>query len=427
MVFKRYVVEKIKVSVIIPVYNMGQYLEQCLTNILEQTLKEIEVICINDGSTDNSLDILNRYKEKNSNIKVISQKNQGSGLARNLGINIANGEFVAFVDADDYYAENDVLEYLYNCAKRENVSICGGGLIREQEGQLFKSKEKSENFIKDGIIKYKDFQQVCGYTGFIFSKVLLKENLIYFPNYRRFQDIPFVVKAMIYADVFYVVSKTVYVYRSVDKLIAYKNEDIVNGIAKGIDDVLVMSKEAGYEILHADIVQKMLEGYIEWFYKSIYNGNKLMANLIQKIWDDIDEELLVKDGRMTSKPELKNEQEINNYFEEIKYKKEEFWKKIECFKHIIIYGAGMMGRRLFEYLMENDYKGMIDFAVSIPNPSGFACGKSIHSITKFLPDKDNVLILIAVKGDDCYTMLNKAQKLGYRNVEIVFYKDIMLF
>lgn len=419
--------EKIKVSVIIPVYNMEQYLEQCLTSILAQTLKEIEVICINDGSTDNSLNILNKYKEKNLNIKVISQKNQGSGLARNLGINIANGEFVAFVDADDYYAENDVLEYLYKCAKREKVSICGGGLVHEQEGQVFINKEESESFIKNGIIKYKDFQHICGYTGFIFSKVLLKENLIYFPNYRRFQDIPFVVKAMIYADIFYVVSKTVYVYRSVDKLISYKNEDIVNGIAKGIDDVLVMSKKAGYEILHTDIVQKMLETYIEWFYRSIYNGNKLMIDLIQKIWDDIDEELLVKDGRMTSKPEFKNEQEIDNYFEDIKYKKENFWKKIECFKHIIIYGAGMMGRRLFEYLIENNYKGIVDFAVSIPNPSGFACGKSIHSITTFLPNKDNVLVLIAVKGNDCYTMLNKAQKLGYRNVEIIFYKDIMLF
>ena len=118
---------EIKVSVIIPIYNMERYLEESMNSVMNQTMKEIEIVCVDDGSTDRSLEILNRYKANNVCIEILIQKNQGSGAARNAGIGVARGEFVAFMDPDDYYAENDVLEYLYNCAKRERVNVCGGG------------------------------------------------------------------------------------------------------------------------------------------------------------------------------------------------------------------------------------------------------------------------------------------------------------
>lgn len=118
---------EIKISVIIPIYNMERYLEESLNSVLNQTMNEIEIICVDDGSTDGSLEILRRYKENNECLKILIQKNQGSGAARNAGIGAARGEFVAFMDPDDYYADNDVLEYLYTCAKRERVNLCGGG------------------------------------------------------------------------------------------------------------------------------------------------------------------------------------------------------------------------------------------------------------------------------------------------------------
>ena len=95
---------RIKVSVIVPVYNVESYLEECLESLVNQTLKDIEIICINDASTDNSLQILKEYKKKYSKlIQIIDlKKNVGLGYARNNGLDKAQGEYIAFVDSDDY-------------------------------------------------------------------------------------------------------------------------------------------------------------------------------------------------------------------------------------------------------------------------------------------------------------------------------------
>ncbi len=417
---------QITISIIIPVYNMEKYLQNCLDSVIGQTLKNVEIICINDGSTDNSEKILRDY-ELSGAISVISQENKGSAVARNKGIDIAKGEYIAFMDPDDYYAGDDVLECLYDCAKREHVAICGGGVLYEYEGNITKSKVKYEIFDTNGIINYKDYQHICEYTAFIFQRKLLINNAIYFPNYRRFQDIPFSVNAMIHAGNFYAISKPVYVYRMVDKLIPFGDEKIINGIANGIDDVLLMSKEAYLEILHADIVQKLLDSYIDWFYNTIYAGNIRMKSLIQKIWEDIDEDLLVQDGRMKSKPRLKNEIEIKEYINKKRENRNKLLELIEHFQFVIIYGAGMMGRRVYTFLKQNNCKCVVEFAVSASNPNGTACGKRIRSIDAYTQYKDDAIVLIANRGDDCYMMSDTAKKMGYKNVEIVNYKDIMLF
>ena len=87
-----------KISVIVPVYNAEKYLVQCLNSIINQTFKDIEIICINDGSTDNSLKILKEFSEKDSRIKIINQKNSGVSIARNKGIDTASGDYIFFVD-----------------------------------------------------------------------------------------------------------------------------------------------------------------------------------------------------------------------------------------------------------------------------------------------------------------------------------------
>ena len=97
-----------KLSVIIPVYNAEDYLRMNLDSLISQSLKEIEIICVDDGSTDSSRDIVREYMEKDERVKLICQKNQFAGAARNNGMTIATGEYVHFLDADDY-----VLDYAY--------------------------------------------------------------------------------------------------------------------------------------------------------------------------------------------------------------------------------------------------------------------------------------------------------------------------
>ena len=113
---------KIKVSICIPVYNADNYLIQCLESIVNQTFSDFEIICINDGSTDNSKEILENYKNNYNFIKVINQKNMGVIAARIRAYNEASGEYIAWVDADDF-VEKNMYSKLYNTAKENNADI----------------------------------------------------------------------------------------------------------------------------------------------------------------------------------------------------------------------------------------------------------------------------------------------------------------
>lgn len=120
---KDVVMNKPKVSIVVPVYNVEKYLNRCLNSLLQQTCKEIEIILIDDGSTDKSAGICDKASLKDKRVKVIHKKNQGAGCARNTGLEYATGEYIYFVDSDDYIHPNAV-EKLYENAKNKNVDIC---------------------------------------------------------------------------------------------------------------------------------------------------------------------------------------------------------------------------------------------------------------------------------------------------------------
>ena len=115
-----------KISVIIPIYNQEKYLYECLESVLLQNLQEIEVICVNDGSTDGSFNILSELAWTDERLHIINQENKGVGEARNVGIREAKGEYLAFIDPDDKYYNFKALENLYNKAKENNALVCGG-------------------------------------------------------------------------------------------------------------------------------------------------------------------------------------------------------------------------------------------------------------------------------------------------------------
>ena len=152
---------KPKISVVIPVYNAVQYLPQCLDSILSQTLQDIEVICVDDGSTDDSLVVLNKYQRKDCRIHVLIQKNSGAGPARNCAIQHGSGEFVAFMDADDWYPETDILEVLYIAAKEHDVKICGGSFSLWDGGNystVFYGFQNNQTFSYNHFINYFDYK-----------------------------------------------------------------------------------------------------------------------------------------------------------------------------------------------------------------------------------------------------------------------------
>ena len=175
--------DKIKVSVVIPVYNSEKYMEKCLESILNQTLKEIEIIVINDGSKDNSLKKIEKY-EKDNRIKIISRENKGLTKTRNEGINISTGEYIYHLDSDDYLEKNDTLEILYNKCEKENLDI----LVFDYYKVINNKKEYIKNIEIEGIVKKDDyFYNVIDYNGCsIWSKIVKRD--LYVKNNIKFLE-----------------------------------------------------------------------------------------------------------------------------------------------------------------------------------------------------------------------------------------------
>ena len=123
-----------KVSILVPVYNVEKYLRECLDSIVNQTLQDIQIICLNDGSTDHSLEIIEEYAKNDRRITIVDKKNSGYGDSMNLGLNRANGEYIGIVESDDYI-ELDAFERLYNLAKKHNADVARGNYYHYKEGK----------------------------------------------------------------------------------------------------------------------------------------------------------------------------------------------------------------------------------------------------------------------------------------------------
>ena len=218
-----------KVSVIVPVYNVERYLGECLDSVLGQTMKDIEVICVDDGSTDGSVKILAEYAAKDARVKVMRQDNAGSGAARNLGIGVAKGKFLAFMDSDDLYPAADTLERLLSAADGCGCRIVGGRLRVFSSNAKIARREQATwdwtgRFPPCGKVRYRDFQAPWGFTCYLYDRELICGNGIKFPEFRRFQDPPFFVRAMLAAEKFYAIPDCVYCYRVGEKTIDWKGD-----------------------------------------------------------------------------------------------------------------------------------------------------------------------------------------------------------
>lgn len=206
----------IVVSVIIPVYNAESYLKTCIESVLHQTIKDIEIICINDGSTDQSLNILRNYQKYDQRVKVIDRKNCGAAYSRNIGMKESKGEYLFFLDSDDWLPSEDVLETLYSYSKENSLDVCGGSLCIYEKGKYitnFIESQKKYVFDEDQIIDYRDYQFDLGFWRYIYNREMLLRNKIYFPHYRNYEDPVFFVNALNTAGKIGNLKKTVYIYR----------------------------------------------------------------------------------------------------------------------------------------------------------------------------------------------------------------------
>lgn len=214
-----------KLSVIMPVYNVEKYLPQCLESILSQTLGDIEIICVNDGSTDGSLNVLQDYKSRDERIVIIDKANEGSGVARNTALAIAKGEYVYFIDSDDWLDNSGVLEKLYLKADADvlDILIFGGLSCYEKDGKIIKSKggyslKGLDKKYFNNVFSAKDItKDIFKFPSTAWTKLyrreFLIENNIKFQNIKVGQDqLPF-FHSMILAKRIEVIGEFPYCYR----------------------------------------------------------------------------------------------------------------------------------------------------------------------------------------------------------------------
>lgn len=418
-----------KISIIIPIYNMEVYLQDCLDSVVGQSLKDIEIICVDDGSNDNSYAILEKYAQEYPIIRILRQNNQGSGKARNQGIRIAKGEYIAFMDPDDYYPTYTTLEEMYEVAKREKVLICGGSVIEKKNDRILSREEIGRPgffFEKDGYVAYEDYQVSYGYWRFLYQTDFLRDNKLFFPDYRRFQDPPFFVETMIAAKGFYALTKPTYVWRQVEKQIPYWEECIINNMMRGAIDILQMSKENNLEHLHAERIPMICEELIRYIYNAVYDGNNELDELLIEYCKCIDADLLQKDGRYMDIPKLKVGAELKEYVKRIRDKEIRLWNEINAVNGVIIYGAGVAGQTLCKYLLKSGYSGDLSFAVTQNALQDSVLGKDICCIKDVIADRKDYQVIVALKGEERFQMVDFAKKCGFIHVEELELEEIRM-
>lgn len=264
--------EDISVTVVIPVYNVEKYLEACLETVVNQSLKNIEIICIDDSSIDNSLNILKECALKDNRISVYKYTlNSGTANCRNWGVKLAKGKYIAYLDSDDLL-ENDFLFNLYQMAETKNCDVVKGGMIVSSNGNSYISDMniKIEKDIKKNNFIGQSWQHE--FTTAIYKKEFLEKNNIQFPQLTNGEDIIFILKVLSYRPNFKIVNNTHYIYQqrfdsaSIPRTLSpalhliehfYKQIDILQTID--------LNKNEYASYCHNNILQRIIDF---WWYKS---------------------------------------------------------------------------------------------------------------------------------------------------------------
>ena len=254
------------VSVIIPVYNSERYIRACLDSVLSQSLEDMEVVCIDDGSFDSSKEIIRGYLAADRRVQLLEQENRGAAAARNRGIQHAQGEFLAFMDADDLYPEPATLQKLYQAAREHEVSVCGGsmGEFKTSAARVITSwddpYQDGYTFKAPGLIAYADYQFDFGWTRFIYKRSLLIDQGIQQPECRYFEDPPFFVEALFAAGCFYAIPDITYLYRwNAGKNHALSSAQAAMDALAGVEHNIRFAHDKGYQRLFSISVHRLCD------------------------------------------------------------------------------------------------------------------------------------------------------------------------
>ena len=412
-----------KVSIIVPVCNVEQYLSTCLDSILAQTLEDIEVICVDDGSSDQSPAILDDYTKRDSRMRVIHKDNRGYGHSMNVGIDAASGEYIGIVESDDCILPN-MYETLYSTAKNNDLDFVKSDVIFWWETIRYTCEYHKEDLnpyygrVLDSSNRKLFLQFFMNTWTGIYKRSFLNENSIrhnetpgaaYQDNGFWIQTLSFCERAMWLKDAFYL-------YRQDNPLASIKSKS----------NVLTMVNE--YNFVSKILTEKHKEQELD-----ICNYYRVFRHrgVFLRIADDLKRgycDIIIKDFERYRELVAEN-QGLYEWLErvcinpdkfcaEFVRAKQEVLQKLECAEHIIIYGAAWLGQTAMRILAcQGMQKKILCFAISAGKTAEGVGNLSVRCIDDLVQYRDNSVIVMGVND---YTrsycqMKEQLKKLGFLN------------
>lgn len=402
----------LKVSIIIPIYNTEKYLKRCLDSLITQTLKDIEIICIDDYSKDNSLKILNEYANVDNRIKIIvNNENYGSGVSRNRGLEIARGEYIQFVDSDDYLDKNALLE-LYDYAKKVNAELCfyKTNIIASQDTKLLRvplgiinsyPKVYSGTELLEKFVENEDFFYYPCLT--LFNRLYLKKNNLFFKNLVIGEGGDFVLRALIHANVTVVNDGKYYNYFIHSESVTGRNNDKNTILLGQIVQYISILKYVAYT---TNLINDIgINTFLNYQYSRIIGG---IANLsyeenstiLEKLEDIFSKHIFsILSNSRKSEEIILSDKEIN---------------LLKQNKNVILYGAGNIVGDMLQLI--NKY-GLILQGIAVSskknNPS-VLYGHRVYEIMDLVPYAKQCIVLVAVKRKYYQEIRDLLEKLGFK-------------
>ncbi|WP_455646108.1 glycosyltransferase family 2 protein [Methanosphaera sp.] len=302
----------VEISVIIPVYNVEKYLESCLNTIINQTFQDIEIICINDGSKDNSLNILKEFSKKDNRIQVISQKNQGHAVATNKGISMAKGKYLFLMDSDDML-ELNALEDTYKLAEEKNVDFVLFKAINydDENEKYYESKNYNmtelHQKVKENIFNYKDIDDLI-FTipvtpwNKLYKRELINKHNITFPEGLIFDDNVFFWKVLFNSEKIYFHNEFLFKRRW------YSSSSTMNGDERFLNSIEIYN-------LVWDVFKEfnLFEKYKKVLYKNKVSISQFRYNHIRNEY----KELFFKEMKKDFLEVFNNEEVYSDFIENI--------------------------------------------------------------------------------------------------------------
>lgn len=439
------------ISVIVPVYNVEQYLEECLDSLTAQTYMNMEFICINDGSTDNSLSILREYEKKDGRIKVVDKTNEGYGKTMNMGLEMAASPWIGIVESDDFVKEN-MFEKLYRTARESEADFikCNFYKYRVREGKNTDySREYPAEIIGTEIcpLEYPEIYDAHSsiWAG-IYRKYFLDRNHIRFQETpgASYQDISFHFKVLSSACRMKIIGDALLYYRTDNPGSSVYNPNKIFCMSDEIHEIEAYIRNQSLErqeLLWPICMRKKFYDY-RWNYLRL--APEFQYAFLRLMSEEFTED--EKEGKFAKvqwrderhKEELKEiiadpvgffqQTRSVDYIDERvqvagtvnrKIYMKGILQEIKESDFTVIYGAGIRGQWILEKLLEKGIpKSKFVFAVSHKDIEDEVMGIPVMEVSQLNPDKKKLFVIVAVKGEAQIIMLGNLQKQKIENVAL---------